>query len=113
VLFRSIGIIVQMVTLLILAFMYFKKPQEKMGSSISQISEKMELHKNENRLEIRQLRDAFMAIKQNDLHEMTLRQDQFANLLIEHTKELVKMNTTLDLIKAGFSYEMREKKDRA
>ncbi|PIY96087.1 MAG: hypothetical protein COY66_05020 [Candidatus Kerfeldbacteria bacterium CG_4_10_14_0_8_um_filter_42_10] len=98
--FSTVNLIVSLITIILVGINFFRKPQVRMGDEIKDLEGRLQSHQDCNSLETRQLRDALMDLKKNDLHELNIRQDQFANLIIEQTKELARLNGQQEIIVA-------------
>jgi len=96
--FSAVSVILSLVTAIIVGWNAIRKPQATMGDEVKDLKAVMQSHKDTNTLEISQLRDAFIDIKKNDLHEMNCRQDSFAQLMIDQTKEMAQIRGQQDVI---------------
>lgn len=103
---ETINLVISIFTLMgmvFAVFFYFKKPQIKAEQFDALIEEKFANHERNQAAEFKNrderlidLRLALQNLKDNDLHSIGMRQDQFAQLMIDLTKSVVRLETIID-----------------
>lgn len=83
--YETIGIIVQLVTVVFIGLMFFKRPQQQLSSKVQDLQ-----------AHITSLNSVIADIKQNHLHTIDVKQDQQATLLLGMAKDLVRLEVTIN-----------------
>lgn len=103
--FSTVSVIISIVTVILVGIMFFRKPQEKLKDAVKAMQEKQAVHKEQNDMkfeglckDIMGIRDLMLQLKQNDLHTIEVRQDQFAQHILDQTKEMARISGAQDVI---------------
>ena len=101
----GVSVVLSLVSAIMVAIMFFRKPQEKLKDAVKAMQEKQAVHKEQDdqkfeglSKDILSVRDSVLYLKANDLHSLCVRQDQFANLIIEQTKEMARISGAQEVI---------------